>query len=77
LPVSLIATQQSIEQSARRGEWPHLCQDLGFRYVLLATTDPVPEALQKKKPILEEDGLRLFDLGEALPGKTGPCLLRH
>lgn len=67
-PQAVTQAEASVQALAQRGEWTRLCRDLGFRYVLFSSGDPVPEALTGRAPLLEGDGFRLFDLEE-----FGPC----
>ncbi len=64
LPQAVVDATGQIESVARRGELQGLCQDSGFRYVVLAGMDAVPGELAGRRPVLEGDGLRVFDLGE-------------
>jgi len=57
-PLSVTEREAQIQAMAARGEFQRLCQDLGFRYVLLSS----PESLPGKEPVLEGDGFKLFDL---------------
>jgi hypothetical protein len=71
-PQAVTQAEASIQALAQQGEWSHLCRDLGFRYVLFSSTDPVPAMLEGQSPMLEGDGFRLFDLDRFGPCKVTP-----
>jgi hypothetical protein len=64
LPRAVVDSEARVEARAQRGEWQGLCQEMGFRYVLLAQADAVTGDLVARRPVLEGDGFRIFDLGE-------------
>jgi hypothetical protein len=64
LPQAVVDGAARVAERARHGELEGLCRGARFRYLMLADVDAVPGELAGRRPVLEGDGLRVFDLGE-------------